>query len=142
MLASSVWRSSWRLSGALARYGMTGERPLLEESLDEQREAIQSGKPGDFHALDNTFHKLICELGGSPLAVETIGECKQKVDRLCRLSLGREREASTLLDDHERLARALADQDAETATATAREHLARLDAVIVEVRDNHTAYFE
>ncbi len=115
---------------------------ILEKNLDEQQHAIEFGKPEDFHALDYVFHKLICELGGSPMAIKTIRECKQKVDRLCALSLGREREGATLLLDHRSLAHALRGNEVESATAITRDHLGRLDKVIAEIRDNHSDYFE
>lgn len=114
----------------------------LERNLDGQRQALDSGRPGDFLALDYAFHKLICELGDSPFAIETIKQCKQKVDRLCRLSLGREREAANLLEDHCELARALSNKDAEHATAITRKHLGRLDAVVAAIRGEHAEYFE
>ncbi len=114
----------------------------LERNLDQQQQAIEAGQPDRFHALDREFHELICELGGCPLAIETIGECKQKVDRLCTLGLGRQRAAATLLEDHRKLARALADRAPEAATSIAREHLARLDEVIAAIRDSHSGYFE
>lgn len=115
---------------------------VLEQNLTAQAEAIEAGWADEFHALDAGFHKLVCELGGCPLSIGTIQECKQKVDRLCRLSLGRAREAATLLEDHQRLAHALRGRSEDAATNIAREHLARLDATIAEIRDTHSEYFE
>ena len=115
---------------------------VLERNLEQQQQAIVAGRPDRFHALDYEFHKLICDLGGCPLAVKTIKECKQKVDRLCTLSFGREGEAATLLEDHRRLARALGEGSAEAATAIDREHLGRLDNTIAEIQCTHSEYFE
>lgn len=115
---------------------------VLERNLDQQQQAIDAGRPERFHALDYEFHKLICDLGGCPLTVKTIKECKQKVDRLCTLSFGREGEAATLLEDHRKLARALSDGSAEAATAITREHLGRLDDTIAEIQNTHSEYFE
>lgn len=115
---------------------------ILERNLGQQENAIDLDRPGEFHALDYEFHKRICELGGCPLAVGTIKQCKQKVDRLCTLSLGREREASILLDDHRKLAHALSRRSVDTATEIARAHLARLDDTITEIQNAHAEYFE
>lgn len=115
---------------------------ILERNLDQQQQAIDAGRSERFHALDSEFHKLICDLGGCSLTIKTIKECKQKVDRLCTLSFGREGETATLLEDHQRLARALKDGSAEAATAVAREHLGRLDDIITEVQLTHSEYFE
>ncbi|MEL6265279.1 MAG: GntR family transcriptional regulator [Pseudomonadota bacterium] len=114
----------------------------LERSLAEQQQVIDQGRPEAFHALDFEFHQLICELGGLPSTVGTLRDCKQKVDRLCRLSLGRQREASVLVQDHRRLAHALGTGEVEVATQIVRDHLARLDEVIAEIRRSHPAYFE
>jgi len=115
---------------------------ILEGNLDQQKQSIDSGQPETFHALDYQFHKLICELGGCPLAFETIEECKKKVDRLCMLSLGRENESITLLDDHRQLARSLRHGSVELATAIARKHLNRLDDTIADIHQMHAEYFE
>lgn len=114
----------------------------LESNLEQQQHAIDTGQPETFHALDQEFHKLICELGGCPMTVETIEECKQKVDRLCMLGLGRQREAATLLEDHRKLADALGEGAADEATIIARRHLARLDDTIAEIQRTHSEYFE
>ena len=115
---------------------------ILEHNLDQQQQAIDTGQPGTFHTLDQEFHKLICELGGCPMTIRTIEECKQKVDRLCVLGLEKEREAATLLEDHRILARALKSGSAEEATSIVRHHLSRLDDIISEIQRTHSEYFE
>ncbi|MEP2472418.1 GntR family transcriptional regulator [Roseobacter sp.] len=114
----------------------------LRQNLDKQHEIIEKGQPDKFHALDYQFHKLICELGGYPLAFTTIEECKQRIDRLCMLSLGRASAAATLVKDHQELADALKAKDIERATAGARRHLARLDDTIGEIYKTHATYFD
>ncbi len=115
---------------------------ILERNLDQQQQAIETGQPETFHTLDQEFHKLICELGGCPMTIRTIEECKQKVDRLCVLGLERQHEAATLVEDHRKLACALKSGSAEEATAIVRHHLGRLDDVISEIQSTHSEYFE
>lgn len=115
---------------------------LLDRNLGEQEKAISLGNTDAFHAIDGEFHRLICQLGGFPLAIKTIEECKQKVDRLCILSLGRNSERTTLLEDHRGLAGALRNGCARTATEITRRHLARLDDTITEIQRSHSEYFE
>jgi len=114
----------------------------LERALKQQEQAVETGQHDSFHILDQKFHKLICELGGCPLAVVTIEECKQKVDRLCLLGLGREQEAATLFQDHRKLADALKAGSVEEATTIARHHLGRLDETIAQIQETHSEYFE
>jgi len=115
---------------------------ILERSLDQQQQSIDTGQPEKFHALDYQFHKLICDLGGCPMAFETIEECKRKVDRLCVLSLGRTNESATLLEDHRQLAHSLKKGSVEDATAIARKHLNRLNDTIADIHLTHAEYFE
>lgn len=115
---------------------------VLEQNLELQQQVVDTGQPEQFHELDYQYHKQICELGGYPLAFATIEECKQKIDRLCVLSLGRERETDTLLRDHTDLAGALKDRSPERATAIARRHLGRLDETIAEIHRTHSEFFE
>jgi len=114
----------------------------LDHNLQLQQQALLNGKTDQFHALDYYFHKLICELGDCPMAFVTIEECKKKIDRLCVLSLDRKDESAILLDDHQKLAKALQDGSANKATAVARQHFARLDSVITDVHSKHSEYFE
>ena len=126
--ACAVWDDD--RAGALAR------------NLDQQQLAIETDQLESFHGLDQAFHQMICELGGCPMAVKTIDECKQKVDRLCMLSLGRSREAATLLKDHRKLARALKEGSVEKSAAIVRQHMSRLDSTLVEIQREHSEYFE
>ena len=115
---------------------------ILERNLDQQQRSIDSGQTAAFHALDYQFHKLLCELGDCHLAFGTIEECKRKVDRLCMLSLGKENESTTLLDDHQQLADSLRHRSVEQATAITRKHLSRLDDTIADIHRTHAEYFE
>ena len=115
---------------------------MLEHSLEAQEQAIKADQFETFHTLDQEFHKLICDLGGCPLAARTIAECKRKVDRLCMLSLGRSTEAAILLKDHRKLARALKKKSVDDSTAIVRQHMGRLDSTISEIRRDHSEYFE
>ena len=114
----------------------------LEENIQQQRQTIADDQQDQFHKLDYQFHRLICELGNCPLAFKTVKECKQKVDRLCVLSLGRENECETVLDDHVKLAEALKSGSVKKAHAILRQHLSRLDDTIKDIHLNHSEYFE
>jgi len=118
------------------------EADILERNMEQQQQAIETDQLDTFHSLDQKFHKLICELGGCPMAVTTIEDCKQKVDRLCMLSLGREREATILFKDHRKLADALKAGSVQKATGIVRQHLGRLDETIAKIQQTHSEYFE
>ncbi len=114
----------------------------LQRVLDRQQAALDAGKLDEFHALDYDFHKLICEFGGYPLAAETIKLTKQKIDRLCMLSLRNQSEGDSVFADHCELADALSRNCEEDAVNVTRRHLSRLDDTISEIHRSHSAYFE
>ncbi len=114
----------------------------LEDNIALQEQAIQAGDLAKFHALDYDFHRSICTLSDNPMAFEVILDCKQKVDRLCMLSLTNDIEAKSVLKDHRGIAEGLASGDLEKALNTTRKHLSRLDQTINFIHDTHPAYFE
>lgn len=114
----------------------------LAENLALQEKAIKEGDLTTFHALDYDFHKLIYVLGGNPLAFEVMLECKQKVDRLCLLSLEKTSEAESILADHREIAEGLASGSLEQAQRSIRKHLSRLDETIGFIYKTHPDYFE
>lgn len=114
----------------------------LAENLDLQHKALNDGDLNTFHALDYDFHKLIYVLGGNPLAFEVMLECKQKVDRLCLLSLEKQSEAASILSDHREIAEGMASGSLERAQGAVRKHLSRLDETIEFIYKTHPDYFE
>ncbi|MBX2883165.1 MAG: GntR family transcriptional regulator [Granulosicoccus sp.] len=114
----------------------------IQHNLEQQHRCVSSEYWDDFHSLDFQFHKLICELGNCPVAIDTIAACKLETDRLCKLSFDREREVETVLEDHIKLVNALEMKDADLASDIIRVHLSRLDSVIDDIRVTHAEYFE
>jgi len=114
----------------------------LQKRLDEQRDAIDSGKLDVFHTLDVQFHQSICALSGHPQAAENIEECKRELDRLCFLSLGREDEVSTLYEDHLAIAKGLQEKKLSKVLEATRLHLSRLDSEINKILKLNAEYFE
>lgn len=114
----------------------------LAQNLALQEIAINDGDLSAFHELDYDFHKLIYVLGGNPLAFEVMLDCKQKVDRLCLLSLEKSSEANSILDDHREIAAGISSGSVEQAHGSVRKHLSRLDQTIALIHDKHPDYFE
>lgn len=115
---------------------------VLQKHLDEQREAIDSGKIDVFHVLDSDFHESICSLSGHAQAADNIAECKRELDRLCYLSLGREDEVATLYEDHLAIAKALKAKNLDKVIKATRLHLSRLDSEINKILKLNAEYFE
>ena len=98
----------------------------MEANLVLQRRAVEDGDIEGFHDLDYQFHKLICDLGGNSMMIETIQSYKAKIDRLCLLSLEETSEASDLVNDHQQIADALSAHKMQDAEQVVRFHLSRL----------------
>lgn len=115
---------------------------VLEANLARQREAVEACEQEAFHAEDREFHAATCVLSGCGSVGRTIEDAKRTVDRLCKMSLQRDRETTVLLEDHELIADALARRSVEDATRVMRRHLGRLDETIAAVQRDHAQYFE
>ncbi len=128
---------------SVACQNWTAERDAtLRANLTEQKAALAAGDTDRFHKLDYRFHQLICELGGHPMASDTIDLCKRKVDRLCVLSLAHDHGGQVVLEDHLAIAQALARGSSEQARNATRRHLSRLDDTIAEIHETHSEYFQ
>ncbi len=120
----------------------TAHTDALQHNLDRQRHVLAAGDIEQFHTLDGQFHMLICEIAGCPEAIEAITGCRQKIDRLCSLSLANQSETDLLLKDHELLVNALDKGSNAEAIAITRQHLSRLDKTIEQIHSTHSEYFE
>lgn len=115
---------------------------MLQAAIAAQKAALDRGDMEQFHALDLNFHQKICESIGQPMAFDLIKQCKQKVERLCMLSLEHDKEGAEILADHVAIAEALEVKSIEDARALVRHHLSRLDETIVDIHKSHAEYFE
>lgn len=107
--------------------------------LDRQRVAVESGDPVGFHALDDRFHREICERAGCGFAWEIIHENKSHMDRVRFLSLSFA--SQDALGDHLEVFAALRDRDPDRASERMRVHLNRIRDQIARIRADHEAYF-
>jgi len=112
----------------------------LEALIDRQRGAVAAEDRRLFHALDDAFHREICDAAGRVEAWDVIRENKAHTDRVRLLSLAFG--SQTALDDHLRILDALAARDAERAATEMRQHLSRLRTHIHRIRAEHATLFE
>jgi len=64
------------------------------------------------------------------------------VDRLCSLGLSDDQRLDVLLDDHQKIADAVAANDEEAAVKAGTIHLSRLDSTIERIRQDNADYFD
>ena len=111
----------------------------LEALIQRQEAAMDAGEKTLFHALDDEFHRLICEFAGLAFAWSVIKENKAHMDRVRYLSLSFN--ARSAFEDHVEILKALKAHDAEKAAEVMRVHLSRISGIIAVIRDEGHDYF-
>jgi GntR family transcriptional regulator, rspAB operon transcriptional repressor len=114
----------------------------LDAALKEQAVVVKARDFDAFGPLDYAFHKVICEIAQADFAFDVIMTEKANVDRLCRLGLSKEQRLPNLLSDHERIADAIKENDADRAVEVGMFHLSRLDETIERITATNANYFE
>jgi GntR family transcriptional regulator, rspAB operon transcriptional repressor len=117
-----------------------GDFAVLDRVLDQQRDAVEARDAPAFHALDDLFHREICERSGHGFAWEIIRENKAHMDRVRFLSLSFA--SQDAFGDHLKVMAALRIRDAAAAMDAMRTHLARIKVQIRRIRAEHEAFFE
>ncbi|MEJ8472921.1 GntR family transcriptional regulator [Roseibium algae] len=111
----------------------------LQSVLDEQRMAVEAKEPVLFHALDDKFHREICERSGLSFAWDIIRENKAHMDRVRFLSLSFASEDA--FGDHVRVLEAIRARDVDNAANLMTEHLGRIKGQIGRIRADHEDFF-
>lgn len=112
----------------------------LERILNNQRSAVEARDAALFHALDDQFHREICERTGHGYAWDIIRENKAHMDRVRFLSLSFA--SPDAYGDHLKVMAALRSRDPALAMAEMRSHLGRIRHQIRRIRAENQTYFE
>ncbi|MDP2122680.1 MAG: GntR family transcriptional regulator [Hoeflea sp.] len=115
------------------------DHAALERLIGQQSLAVDARDPVSFHALDDQFHKEICERAGLGFAWDIIRENKAHMDRVRFLSLSFA--SQDAFNDHVEVLDAIKARDEERAMQHMRLHLARIKDQIVRIRADHMRYF-
>ena len=99
---------------------------------------MAAGERERFHALDDEFHRMLCDLAGRGFAWSLIRDNKAHMDRVRFLSLAFSAEQA--LADHRVILAALAVGDTAAAVAQMRTHLGRISEIIARIRMEHAEY--
>lgn len=94
----------------------------------------------DFVAADQGFHRLMYEGAGVPDLWDLVRRMSGHVDRLRRLHLPVEGKAQAVVNDHRRIAQAIAARDPQAAQAHLREHLSGTLSQIDEICGRYPDY--
>ncbi|MEM5582607.1 GntR family transcriptional regulator [Roseibium sp. AS2] len=113
----------------------------LARTLGDQKAAADANDQKLFHALDDDFHRRICEIAGHEYVWALIREQKAHMDRVrfISLTIGAAQKA---YDDHIDLIDALRQRDRSRLETVLTEHLGRIEFILGKIRAEKPEYFQ
>lgn len=113
----------------------------LHACLEAQRERVAAEDYDGFHQSDEEFHALLAETAGHPGFWTVIQQVKVQVDRYRRLTLPQLGRMGMVVGEHQAIADAIADHDAERAVTAMRNHLVYLRNTIDGAQKANPRFF-
>jgi DNA-binding GntR family transcriptional regulator len=114
----------------------------LRSNLDEQDRAEADADADAFDSLDESLHRLLCELSGHEIAWRLSRRVNGHLDRVRRLSLPEPGYLSEMVSEHRDIVAAVADRDADRAEATLRHHLRMVLSQLPQLEATRPELFE
>lgn len=106
------------------------------------QEAAASEDLAEFYALDQEFHRLICEMAGLPGAWKTVEVAASHLSRVRRLSLPVPFVPGEAVAQHQAIVDALVRKDPDAAEAAMRAHVRNILKVLPHLKKANEALFE
>jgi GntR family transcriptional regulator, rspAB operon transcriptional repressor len=134
-IREAIELSSLRRCGPLSAV----QRAELTEIVERQRAVVDRA---DFYPLDEEFHRYLLGVADHAGAWATVSSAKGHLDRARYLGLSGFRDIQEYVDDHARIAAAVAAGDLDAAASELQAHLRFVLTDIEAIRDRYPAYFE
>ncbi|MBI2702441.1 GntR family transcriptional regulator [Mycobacterium gordonae] len=96
----------------------------LSAQVQRQREAAAASRLHEFLDFDRAFHNVTLEAAGNAILAGFYSSLRDRQMRMIGESARNPQRLATIIEEHERIARALRDTDADAARAAVRAHLA------------------
>ncbi|MBX9979483.1 MAG: GntR family transcriptional regulator [Mycobacterium gordonae] len=96
----------------------------LSAQVQRQREAAAASRLHGFLDSDRAFHNVTLEAAGNAILAGFYSSLRDRQMRMIGESARNPQRLATIIEEHERIARALRDTDADAARAAVRAHLA------------------
>ncbi len=112
---------------------------VLSQLVARQEEAVAADDRRAFHALDDEFHREICERTGLGFVWSLVKENKGHMDRARFLSLSFG--AGVALAEHRTILAALELRDGTAAASAVRQHLSRIEGILARLREDMPKVF-
>lgn len=115
--------------------------PILEGILKQQADAAAARDIGQFHTLDETFHRALAQTAGVEYAWQLIDDHKIQLDRVRYLTLPRSDPPRTI-GEHRAITDAVLRGDGAAAEAALRAHLGKAEALLQQAKADFPDFFE
>ncbi|MEX3815354.1 GntR family transcriptional regulator [Paraburkholderia sp. BR13439] len=112
-----------------ARYCTSEYASRLDVSLYQQRLAAKAKDTDQFYALDEEFHKLICDCSGFPSLWTLLNGAKGQLDRVRRLAFPVQAHFDEVVKEHTALINAIKGHDEERAVVLMRTHVDAIETL-------------
>ncbi len=113
----------------------------LAHIIDDQRTAAAQGDNAGFLRHDEAFHQAIATAAGCQDTWRVIQGLKAQMDRVRYLSMPHATPPPVIIDQHSRIARAVATHDPEEAANTMQQHLSEILNALPALAQAHPALF-
>lgn len=113
----------------------------LESLIREQRAVAVSGDNVAFLRLDEKFHQAVACSADCEDAWRVLEGLKAQMDRVRYLSLPEATPLETIIEQHERIVRAIAAGKPDEAELAMRQHLSEILLSLPKLAAGHPAYF-
>jgi DNA-binding GntR family transcriptional regulator len=122
---------------------MASERDIarIQQMIAAQVEAAEASDQERFLKLDDAFHQAVATSGDCLFGWGIIEDLKAQMDRVRFLSLPEATPIEKLIDQHRRIAKAIAEGDADAAGEAMRVHLSEILKSLPALAETHTELF-
>lgn len=121
------------LAASLAAERITDEeKEEMERLLVRKAACVEAGDYDSLTEIDTEFHELLYKASRNERLMQIISNLREQINRFRMVSLafpGRGREA---LEEHKKIAEAIAERDAALAQALAQEHIENAENALLE----------
>ena len=128
-------------AGAAATRARRSDVTSLRAILERQREACAGSDRAEFHNADEAFHAAIAAVAGYPGIWSLIQSVKTQVDRYRLLTLPQPGRIARVIDEHAAVVTAIAQHNADRATAAMGHHLDGLRISMEDIRKMNPDFF-
>jgi DNA-binding GntR family transcriptional regulator len=113
----------------------------LHENLESQERAKAASDYEAFYALDDDFHRTLCDLSSHPTVWRVTERAKSHLNRVRRLSLGLPNYLPQMIEEHRAVGAAVAEANADEAEDRLRHHLRMVLREVPNLRAKYPSYF-